>query len=437
MTNYRLATGSRAPLTVLISLGTLAGAALLGLLVVDSPERALGLAAAAAAGLAAITIPSLPVLILGFSSLVDMPGRIHLTRVSAQGWETLGTAGICLLLILGRFSVSRHVLRIITPLILFVTWALITSALHGGIPAQGVQNLAVYGGFLGLIVITSQRVRAKPDELKVIARVLTVSTAVAAALYLVTRPLPAGAAMGDRSYGLYGLVGVAWFMASYRQANRAGLIRALLITGVIGLSLSRTALTASLLLLALPMFDFRRFTAWIKAVVAAGAGALLLWKLVTSIEPLRARFFGGDVALDVGGVRFNTAGRYSAWQVFWDKIVADPWFGHGAGTVSEVIGGAFIHPHNDYLRILYDFGVVGGVLWILAFVSLTWHMGLIWLRNDPTNPLMKRFNDTAFLCLVALGVAMVTDNVIVYSFFMFPVAIIIGVALSYGPVLSE
>ncbi len=73
-----------------------------------------------------------------------------------------------------------------------------------------------------------------------------------------------------------------------------------------------------------------------------------------------------------------TAGRSIAWPVVISRIVDGPWIGYGrqamlsSGTgvyIFETYGEAFPHPHNAYLEILFDNGLVGG-LPVLGFYAL-------------------------------------------------------------------
>lgn len=59
----------------------------------------------------------------------------------------------------------------------------------------------------------------------------------------------------------------------------------------------------------------------------------------------------------------------------WDRVLAalrdsegiSLLFGHGWGSVSELLGG---HAHNDFLEIFYEFGLVSVILYISFFLSL-------------------------------------------------------------------
>lgn len=66
---------------------------------------------------------------------------------------------------------------------------------------------------------------------------------------------------------------------------------------------------------------------------------------------------------DAWNVSLTATGRMNAWSYYWDVFQESPWFGNGVGASivagTGVLHPAFRQPHNDYLRILVDGGIVG------------------------------------------------------------------------------
>lgn len=62
-------------------------------------------------------------------------------------------------------------------------------------------------------------------------------------------------------------------------------------------------------------------------------------------------------------VSLTATGRMNAWSYYWNVFQESPWFGNGVGASivagTGVLHPAFRQPHNDYLRILVDGGIVG------------------------------------------------------------------------------
>jgi O-antigen ligase len=94
-------------------------------------------------------------------------------------------------------------------------------------------------------------------------------------------------------------------------------------------------------------------------------------------------------------------------------------------AASEGVG----HPHNDYLRLWHDFGVVG----LLLFLGAVGGWLVILFRNWYHAERSRVYSGQLFLAgaLGLLGVllAMVTDNVIVYVFVMGPLGVLVGAGL--------
>lgn len=83
---------------------------------------------------------------------------------------------------------------------------------------------------------------------------------------------------------------------------------------------------------------------------------------------------------DSSGPDFYTvsAGRNVAWPLVIEMIQNSPWIGYGkeamqsTGIASHLLteyGEVFPHPHNAYMQLLLDNGIIGAV-WILAFYAL-------------------------------------------------------------------
>ncbi len=96
---------------------------------------------------------------------------------------------------------------------------------------------------------------------------------------------------------------------------------------------------------------------------------------------------------------FNSSGRLEAWKFFFSEALVNPWFGRGLGSSTAANDGelnsSFRVPHNEYLRIFFDGGLVGLLLvlssYYIVFKSLLKHI-------EP----MKKLYLTAFLLGFAL-----------------------------------
>lgn len=119
------------------------------------------------------------------------------------------------------------------------------------------------------------------------------------------------------------------------------------------------------------------------AIVALVAGAA--WALPELISR----------TVNQGSLQGSLSGRETAWAYFWRLFLDSPIFGAGIGAAtqaaedsgSDLISSAFVAPHNTYLQILTDMGVVGLTLIIASFAMLFWSMTR---TTDRTARLMAR-----------------------------------------------
>ena len=153
------------------------------------------------------------------------------------------------------------------------------------------------------------------------------------------------------------------YMAGIRRERLRGWIGWGLCLGVTVVTGSRTA---SLAMLLLPLLNpvVRNF--WRKTAVLVTIALIGLGLYLTPI--FQERFFGGTSYGTVQG-EFDSAGRFDAWPLILEEALRYPWFGHGIGTVQRFVPEVWPgvpHPHNDYLRVGYELGVVGLTLFLVA-----------------------------------------------------------------------
>ena len=150
------------------------------------------------------------------------------------------------------------------------------------------------------------------------------------------------------------------------------------------------------------------------ALVRVGLGfalvvALLVGAVFLGGEESLARLFGTVNADD------PTSGRTQFWQGTWELIKHHPWLGAGLGAFSlaytryDVLNGAMRleQAHNDYLQILADAGLVGGVLGLI-FIFVLFRYGVARISSQDT-----------FRRGVAAGALAGCFAVLIHSFFDF------------------
>lgn len=224
---------------------------------------------------------------------------------------------------------------------------------------------------------------------------------------------------------------LAWFSSGWNLSRRNQLLAAAASLLVIG-TLSRTASAAALLICVVlrPHRSFsRRGSTLLRRVVGLSTLGFVIIEL---FQPLRQRFLVGDMTVQVGDVSINGSGRIAVWRLLSATLNDDLWFGHGFGSSRSVIRQVFPnieHPHNEYLRILFEVGVVGlVVLCLLLAMALRVTRAP---RGRSQTERQARFVSAARLQLVAFMITSVTDNSIVYPFMVLPLGLLLGLAIRF------
>jgi O-antigen ligase len=421
---------------------TAAVAAAAGALVVNSPPLAL-----AVVGLVVVATymgetarrplgEILVVGMIGLSGVVDILQRIDAGAASGQAVETVTIVLLAVLVCLTGISVPMGGAgRALGCVALFVIWTVI-SFTWGSVSTQGVQNVFVYVAavlFMAIGATIAHHRGAAAHE--IVSRAFWVAAAIGLGLYAISVAIAGPGTdkiISPRPFGLMGVVLVAWFVSGGLIGRRWAYWVAGFAVALTLLSLSRSALAAEFALVALARFNLRNFRGWIIAGGAIAATLAIALSAVFFYAPLHHRFFHGDTQ-QVGGFSINVTGRDALWSANWGWFKEKPLIGFGAGASDRMTaalpGRGAGHPHNDYLRILVDYGLVGFVLWMsayLALLRLTWKR---WQAVRGTRVYAEQIHAAAFLVLIGIGIAMIVDNPLIELARMGPLGILVGFSL--------
>lgn len=211
------------------------------------------------------------------------------------------------------------------------------------------------------------------------------------------------------------------------------LIGAAVILQAIIIPSPRMAIATAVLLILLGAILVPRLKVWVRVALVTGTGLIIYANF--SLNSLVSRRFAerGDGALvlpDLGqpadsgsaALAVNTNGRINVWTALSEQASGSYLlFGRGAGFsrnfVSEYAG--WQQPHNEYLRILVDFGLPGLLLLLAAGVALT-ILAIVRWRIQPS---------IAFGLLgvvTAVGAMSLTDLALVSFAVVLPFAIVVG-----------
>lgn len=373
--------------------------------------------------------------IIAVAATVDLTAQLRVGTTTAYAWITGAIALIVLgLWLFGSRPLDGHgsgygllFLAMLFPIfsVFSILWSRPTMA--------GVQNILVYFIFAGVLGIAMMAARSGEFDFTRLRTALFWTYTTAATLYvgsLILGGLGGGTVVGARSFALLALTGVAWgFALGINGFKREALLGGVCLLLIL-LSLSRLAFVAGLLILCLAALDFRSPNLINRSIVILSVVALSGYGALAWFGPFRDRFLEGDVVSIGGSFTLNVEGRADLWSIVWRSTKDAPLFGQGAGSaeskIAEALGQAG-HPHNDFLRIFHDFGLLGLSLFAITLVLLFWRS---WRRLAATTDRQGRaLHLAALLELVAFCAAMATDNAVVYVFVVVPIAVIVGASL--------
>jgi len=109
-----------------------------------------------------------------------------------------------------------------------------------------------------------------------------------------------------------------------------------------------------------------------------------------------------------------TSGRKPLWELLWSSWQEAPWTGKGLNASRTVLlenGYSIYLPHNDWLKLLHDFGIIGMTCFALSILFQI-HGLLRLARTTRGNIQMLAY--AAASGFVPFVVVMFTDNVTLY-----------------------
>jgi hypothetical protein len=200
---------------------------------------------------------------------------------------------------------------------------------------------------------------------------------------------------------------------------------------VAGLSGSRMATLAILLeWLILPGYRHQMARLFATGAIAALAVGLFYTPL------FQERFFleGEGTLADVADGEISGSGRFEAWPKLWKEVARRPILGagaHGSARIVNKVWQTSYHPHNDYLRILLEQGVVGLSFFLLGVIG---QLLSLWSRRPSGCQEIAAIRSAAHVGILVMLLMAVTDNPIVYGvWFMHPLFVLIGASYSRAP----
>lgn len=376
-------------------------------------------------------IPLVTTMAVAIAALCDFPAYVGFGGVSGSAILTALVALFGIVSLPSLIAAPRGAVRPLLPFALLAIWSTFL-AIVLGTSVGGFQTILIFWLFVSVAMLTAsytgslglERLRR---QLVMIGWIIGTGYA----LILVSGGLGASGFFGRRSFALEALVLMAatvpYVINSSKWARNLPIFLAALMTA----SLSRTAIVAGALLLTIRAslshqgFRRNRFLALGFLALAAVIGAVL------TIPFVRERFTGGDQAFQVGGIVISSQGRDKIWAAVLQGALRSPLIGQGPGSVKLQVASLIpgqAEPHNDFLRVYFDAGLIGLALFLWALLALFTATAKR-ARRAPTQ-IEAAPHLSALLALVVFVFGCLTDNPLVYPFVVAPLAVIVGISLA-------
>jgi O-antigen ligase len=382
---------------------------------------------------------------LVLAALVDLPGHFRPGTISGLGM--LGAAQVMIaavgLLVVRVYP--RDVLSKFWPYGLFLVWmffrSLVTWPSLGGPSQAALQNGMAYTLF-GLEFLVGAAVAAAATSgwtMPVLRRGFLLLDVIGLGLVVIsTRTgLPGEGFEADwlvspRPLALLAIVPISWHLARWAHGVRGGGegFRALVWILAVFASLSRTvtAVATVTFLLALLVQFWLTPGRVVRRAPLVAVGVLIVGLLVLAFQStFRDRFFEGYTRYEIGGISISTSGRTQMWPIVFDSAMEHPVVGGGLGSSQEALG-EYIQPHNEYLRVFHDGGIIGVSLLVFVFISWLLHLRRQYVWAVRTSLAHPEIELAALFTLLGIVLAAITDNGFMYMFVDAPAGLLIGAA---------
>lgn len=148
--------------------------------------------------------------------------------------------------------------------------------------------------------------------------------------------------------------------------------------------------------------------------------AMMGFALFNTERVQQKMFFSGHGSiadLSLSNPDFRTTGRSTMWNAMTPEIEKKPLLGYGTNATEPLVSaltGGLVHPHNDYLRFLYDYGYIGTFIFICCLLAQLWHALVQARRSSGTEKSLFYAGASSFLVFILF---MFTDNIVLYAAF--------------------
>lgn len=338
-----------------------------------------------------------------------------------------------LLIILFLFTSTRsfQIPKYLFGFLIFSFWALMRW-LMTPTGLSGIKDILWYSYplFFGLFIHNSY-INKKLPRLLIISKytfgLILTSSLIPAFLYLFsfitgnasfsTRG-PEGPFFASRAISIFLLIpfGVALATSKIERIKPLSKFTQFLNFGMIIGSLSRMASVTAVGILSIQRFFSKN---WKRFLFPLIFGSLISLIAITQVPLLRARFFHGTDK--ISGIfdaarRLNVMGRENFWHTTFNSALERPIFGKGLGSARKMLALIYrsnkenieLHPHNEYLQVFHDLGLIGLILLLNSWLGLFFRNYSRWKKSS--SGITKAWSLSTMLSIIILLFLAITDN---------------------------
>jgi O-antigen ligase len=364
---------------------------------------------------------------------------------------TVTLTGVSLLMLLSHIRrLRRGWILMDLFYLLFLGWAAFR-AYQSPVMFDALKDCTFFLVFWTMMVLTRFFVREDPRRATMIGDYLMVGTTVSLSLILLFVVLGSASwtsiglatPLGKRPLALFLLVSFSaalaqWLYPLSARQRRRGFVFACISGGLILLTLSRTVVV-TIAIVHVPLVFVARNRRSIKSpanvvrIACYVVMVLFLGYMSLKLDVVQERFFfrGGQMthAEMLHWRNLNTMGRNYVWPIVWRRCLRKPVMGHGTGSARSFSARIYgwEHPHNDYLRVFHDQGIIGVVFFCMFWVTKVRRMQHNRARSQDSTMVVQA-NSAALTATFGIVLSFLTDNTVVYTYAMLPLGMLIGAA---------
>jgi O-antigen ligase len=330
------------------------------------------------------------------------------------GWAWVIPFIFSIFIILGRLS------QIAFPVFIWIPWlcAVIGYSFLSGFSSLQRSIMLVCPVIVGIAISTSPireiQSRGFLELIRLLLFALFVTVIIKTGL-LFTGVLPSATGLAPQSMTAALLCTI--FAVQYSVSRKKSLAHWIIGAAIPVISLTRMAITAAGITIPFTFGSLKMKKRLIFLFIVAILGIAFFYT-----ERFQKKMFysGQGTMKDVSfeNPDFFTAGRSRLWDLMIEEIRQKPLWGHGGNASEEFVlsitWGALTHPHNDWLRLLYDYGLVGTCIFASCLVAQVIHLLKRAKNTFGESKNLLYAGASSFLPFVLL---MFTDNIILYAAF--------------------